>query len=85
VTAGTGATITGNDMAGRVTVGTSPSTTVALTFNASWTNTPVCFAQDESSAVTMRATTVSVSAVTFTASAALTAADKISYSCRGFF
>jgi hypothetical protein len=85
VTAGTGATITGNDMAGRVTVGTSPSTTVALTFNASWTNAPVCFAQDETMAVTMRATSISVSAVTFTASGTLTAADKVSYSCRGFF
>jgi hypothetical protein len=85
VTAGTGATITGNDMAGRVTVGTSPSTTVALTFNSSWTNAPVCFAQDETSAVTMRATTITTAAVTFTASATLTASDKVSYSCRGFF
>jgi len=85
VTAGTGATITGNDMAGRVTVGTSPSTTVALTFNASWTNAPACFAQDETTAVTMRATTISTSAVTFTASGTLTASDKVSYSCRGFF
>jgi hypothetical protein len=82
---GTSPSIVGNDMVGRVTVGTSPSTTCTLTFNAAFTNAPICLAQDETTSVTMRATTVSTTAVTFTASGTLTASDKISYSCRGFF
>jgi hypothetical protein len=84
VTAGTGATIAGNDSLGRVTVGTSPSTTVALTFANAFSNAPACFAQDETTAVTMRATTVSTTGVTFTASGTLTASDKVSYRCSSY-
>jgi hypothetical protein len=82
---GTSPSIVGNDMVGRVTVGTSASTTCALTFNVAFTNAPICFAQDETSAVTVRATTVSTTAVTFTASASMTASDKLSYRCEGYF
>jgi len=82
---GTSPSIVGNDMVGRVTVGTSPSTTCTLTFNAAFTNAPICFAQDETTSVTMRATTISTTAVTFTASASMTASDKLSYRCEGYF
>lgn len=84
VVAGTGATIVGNDSVGRVTVGTTPAATVVLTFASSWTNAPVCFAQDETGAVTMRTTAASVSAVTFTSSLTLTAAAAVSYRCQGY-
>jgi hypothetical protein len=82
---GTSPSIVGNDMVGRVTVGTVPSTTCTLTFNTAFTNAPICFAQDETSGVTVRATTVSTTAVTFTASASMTAGDKLSYRCEGYF
>lgn len=81
---GTSPSISGNDSVGRVAVGTTPSTTCTLTFVGAWTNAPVCFAQDETSAVTMRVSTVSATSVTFTASGTLTAADAISYHCVGF-
>lgn len=84
LSAGTSASIAGNDSAGIVLVGTSPSTTVSFTFFKTWTNPPVCFAQDQSSAVTMRATSISTSAVIFTASATLTATDIVSYICLGY-
>ena len=87
VTAGTGATAAGDDNTGRVTVGSSPGTTVALGFAnspASWTNAPICFAQDETTNVTLRATTVSTTGVTFTASGTLGAGDKVSYRCQGY-
>ncbi|MGO9418708.1 hypothetical protein [Roseiarcus sp.] len=89
VTAGAGASCTVastcHNNAGRITVGPSPSTTVVVSFNGSnaWANAPVCFAQDETSAVTMRATSVSTTGVTFTASGALTPSDKVSYMCMG--
>jgi hypothetical protein len=83
---GTSPTIAGNNAVGRVTVGTSPGTGCTLTFvSAGWTNAPLCVAWDETTAVTMRASSVSTSAVTFTASATLTASDKIGYLCTGYY
>jgi len=82
---GTSPSITGVDAVGRVTVGTAPSTTCTLTFATAWTNAPICFGQDETTALTMRVSSVSTTAVTFTASGAMTVADKISYRCDGYF
>ena len=83
-TCGGSGTVAGNDNVGRVTEGTSPGTTVVLTFATAWvTNAPVCRAVDENSGVPGNVTTVSTTAVTFTFSA-LTNADKVSYECRGF-
>jgi hypothetical protein len=74
--------------AGRFTIGATPNTNFTVTFAAGngFTNTSgnaVCFAQDETSAVTMRATTPGTASVVFTASGSLTAGDKISYICMG--
>lgn len=72
--------------AGRFTVATGGSATaMVLTFNtaATFTNVPVCFSQDETTSLTLRATAVSTTAVTFTASGALTVGDKVSYLCMG--
>lgn len=84
VVAGTSATIVGNDSAGRVTVGSTPSTTVALTFVSAWNNAPICFAQDETTSVTMRVSAVSTTTVTFTASTALVASNAVSYRCQAY-
>jgi hypothetical protein len=73
--------------AGRFTLNASGGgvTTVVLIFNGlnNWTNNPVCFVQDESTAVIGRATTISTSAVTFTFSGNVSNGDKISYMCMG--
>lgn len=85
--AGTGATIAGNDNAGRVAIGTSPTgTTVTVNFAQNWTSVPVCFAMDE--------TTLAVNPiflgnetkalVQFKTATTPTVGDKISYSCTGF-
>jgi hypothetical protein len=60
---------------------------VAIGFSnspAAWTNAPICLAQDETTAVTLRATTVATTNVTFTASGTLGAGDKVSYFCTGY-
>ena len=49
---GTGAAITGSDSAGRVTIGTTPSTSCQIVFGTPWSpNTPVCHFTNESGVV----------------------------------
>lgn len=83
---GTGATVSGNDNAGRLVSGSGASASFTLTFAQPWVNAPVCLAQDETTRAKnpLVASTVSGSAVTFTAASAPTAGDKISYACVGF-
>jgi len=78
---GTGATITGTDMAGRAVVGTSPGTTCTVTFVNSWTNPPLCWANNETSAQLARASST-ISALTI--SGTLTANDNLTYGCVGW-
>ncbi|MGO8868539.1 MAG: hypothetical protein ACLQME_18785 [Alphaproteobacteria bacterium] len=89
VSCGTGATVQGgNDNLGRLRCGTSPGSTVVVTFaSSSWpnSNAPVCEAADETSAATFRPSSVSTSAVTFTATGTIMASDVISWSCRSYF
>jgi hypothetical protein len=83
-TASGSSTVVGNDLVGRITLGTA-GTAVALTFNQAWTNTPICFAQDETTAANpLYASTVSTTGVTFTANTNMTVSDKISYRCVGY-
>jgi hypothetical protein len=81
-----GNTVVGNDLVGRITLGVGFGTgVVALTFNHSWTNAPICFAQDETTAVNpLYASTISTTGVTFTANGPMGAGDKISYRCVGY-
>lgn len=81
-----GNTVVGNDVVGRITLGVgSASSAVALTFNQSWTNSPICFAQDETTAVNpLYASAVSTSGVTFTANGTMAVSDKVSYRCVGY-
>ena len=79
--------IAGNDHVGRVTIGSSPSTaTLTLTFAKSFANAPVCAAQDESTTAKdpVYVTSVSTTAVTFTAAATFAASDAVSYRCLAF-
>jgi hypothetical protein len=83
---GTAATLVGNDVVGRITLGTAPNTQVALTFANSWSNAPICFAQDETTYAKnpLIATASATAAVTFTAAAAMVMGDSISYRCVGY-
>ena len=74
-------TITGTDMAGRVVIGSSPGATCTVTFVNSWTNAPLCWANNETTANLARAS-ATVSALTI--SGTLTASDNITYGCVGW-
>lgn len=86
VVAGTSPSIVGNDNVGRVTVGTSPGTTVEVDFANSWGHAPICTADDETTAAKnpLNVTTVNTNKVIVTAAATLVASDNVSYSCRGY-
>jgi hypothetical protein len=82
---GTGASVSGGDVAGRVTLGTSPSITCTLAFNAAWSpNAPVCHFTNESQLQALLVNSISTVSVTFGPGAALTAGDVISYLCIGY-
>lgn len=51
---GAGATIEGSDQAFKVTFGTTPGTTLRVTFSTAWTNTPYCFANYGASNIALR-------------------------------
>ena len=82
---GTAATVVGTDLAGRITVGAVPNTQLTLTFGVAFPNAPICFAQNETTAVTIRATTVGTNSVTFTATGLFVAGDAVSYICMGYY
>lgn len=81
---GTGASITGGNMFGKVTLGTTPGTCV-VTFNATptFTNAPGCFLNNQTS--NLRASeAISISTTSFTIApdvGVLTASDVIDYLC----
>ncbi|MBI2645305.1 hypothetical protein HYW94_03995, partial [Candidatus Uhrbacteria bacterium] len=77
---GTSATITGTDMGGRIVIGTTPGT-CTVTFKNSWTNAPLCWANNETTANLARA---SASATVLTIAGTLTASDNVTYGCVGW-
>ncbi len=84
-TCGTSPTIVGNDVVGRITVGTGGvATSCTVTFAATWANAPICVIADESTAllVTPAPTTT---ALVITAATPFGASDKIGYHCTGYF
>jgi hypothetical protein len=89
---GTGPVVVGNDSAGRITVGSTGTTsaTFTLTFTAPWQSTPVCFAQDESGELGTPFNSIYQTAgstmfsVTFNAAVAPANGHLISYQCMGF-
>ena len=82
-----GNTVVGNDLVGRVTLGSGGSA-VTLIFNQLWTNTPICFAQDETTAAAnpLYASIANTVYVRFsvTASTNMATGDNISYRCVGY-
>lgn len=78
---GTSPSIVGNDVNGRVTVGTGSPTTCTITFDQVFTNAPNCVVQNEVTAVLLKpAPTTSALVVTGT----FTDSDTFSYHCVGY-
>ena len=80
----TASTVAGSDGAGRITMGSDGlSGNCILIFGTSWAgNAPVCFFQDETTAVVMRASVPTATNVTF--SGLFSTSDVISYMCVGY-
>jgi hypothetical protein len=80
---GTSPSISGNDNAFRVTVGSSTNGgKCTVTFAYTWVNAPICSANNETTANLLRAATVTTTTVALTGT--LTAGDKLSVNCRGY-
>jgi hypothetical protein len=79
---GVGASVSGTNSVGRVTIGAGPGAAGVLTFSAAWTtNAPHCDAIDETTGVVIPAV-ATTAAVTI--AGVFTAADKVSYHCVGW-
>jgi hypothetical protein len=81
---GSGASISGNDNVGTITIGTGMSSTAVMTFHTAWGQTPVCSTHLVSSGVGGAASIFTTTTTTFTYGAALTAGATLQYSCRGW-
>lgn len=83
--AGGSSTISGSDGAGWIVAGLHPGTVITLIFAHPWANTPVCFAQDEttrgSNPIYAAPTTTQV---VFNFTTAASQGDQIAYQCTGF-
>jgi hypothetical protein len=80
---GASPTIVGNDVSGRITIGSSPTSACTVTFANHWTNAPTCWCNDETTALSCRVSGNSVSQATL--NGAFAASDKVSFGCIGFF
>lgn len=81
---GSSPSIVGNDVTGRVTVGTGGvATSCTVTFNATWTNAPICVANNETTTLLARAS-ATATVLTITSASAFTASDTIGYRCFGY-
>lgn len=80
---GTAPFVVGNDVVGRITVGTGVTTACTLTFASTWTNPPACFVLSKSTtnAITSVSTITTSLTIGFTADAD---SDDFSYFCAGF-
>jgi len=81
---GTTPSIAGGDDGGRITVGTGGvATTGVITFGVAYATAPACVANNETTIQLIQATATTTT-LTLTASAAFTAADKLTWNCRGW-
>jgi hypothetical protein len=79
---GTSPSIVGNDVSGKVTIGTGGGiTSCTVTFNTAWTNAPPCVANNETTAVLTRGSSTTT---VLTLSASFTDSDVVSYHCIGY-
>jgi hypothetical protein len=88
---GTSPSIAGSDEAFRVTIGTGgTANSGVVTFGTAYTNAPVCFGNDETTAIDIQAvpttTNVTINGIGFVTGtlAAFGASDKVSVICKGF-
>ncbi len=81
---GTTPAIAGNDIVGRITIGTG-GTDVActLTFNKAWATAPVCVVATETTALLVTAASTTTTLI-ITSATPFTAADKLVYQCSGY-
>lgn len=80
---GVGPTVTGNDNALKLNIGTGGvATSCTLTFNGSWTYAPVCSANNTTSYLLTRAASTTTTVV-ISAATAFTASDVIDVICKG--
>jgi hypothetical protein len=78
-------TISGSDGAGRIVVGSQAGLAITLTFANPWPNTPVCFAQDETTSGSNPVYTApTATKVVFNFHAAPSQFDHVAYQCTGF-
>lgn len=81
---GTGPSVAGNDVAGRITVGTGGiATSCTLTFLQAWAIAPVCSVGNETTTLFAKASPTTTTLVISSATP-FAASDKISYHCVGF-
>jgi hypothetical protein len=78
---GTSSSIVGTSNAGRITVGSGGATSGVVNFETTYTNPPLCVAQDETTSSAMRA---AASTTQLTITGTMTAADKLTYICLGY-
>lgn len=58
---------------------------MSLTFNHSWANAPICFAQDETSNLNpLYVSSISTTGASFTATTTFLTSDQVSYRCVGY-
>ena len=77
---GSGPTIVGTDVAGKVTTGTGSPTSCTVTFATTWTNAPACMVTNETTANLARAVSTTTTVVL---SGTFVAGDVLSYICLG--
>lgn len=81
---GTSPSIAGNDIVGRITVGTGgTATNCTITFAAAYGTAPVCIVGDETTSLLLTGVS-STTTLSITAGTPLGAADKLVYQCEGY-
>lgn len=79
---GTGATASGNNSNGAVTIGTTPGTCV-ITFHGTWSNAPHCTLNNERAAGAGGQRATGITTTQFTITGTIAATDVISWFCVG--
>ena len=78
-------TFVGNAFAGKITVGSSPSTTCSITWASAYTNGSSCwFSEGSRATLTTNEVVSDVQSSTVTFSGSITGGDTINYLCNGF-
>lgn len=79
---GTSPTMVGNDIVGRINVGSGTSS-CAVNFSQAWSNTPMCFVSNQTARVALRIVPTTTT-LTISAAANFAASTVLDYHCVGF-